>query len=114
MKRVLLRCLEPDCRDALEETARLALTYITVTTTPGYSEFQAGRDLQVHLSAQALSDGCHLPEMAHDLLEALQAHGVVVARVADFEAELSEEWQDWWSELNEAAEFPADLVLDIK
>ncbi|MFA5508262.1 MAG: hypothetical protein WC314_06630 [Vulcanimicrobiota bacterium] len=114
MKRVVLKCLEPNCRDALESTARLALTFVTVTTGPGFSDFRAERDLQVHLSALALKDGCHLPDLAQELLEAVQAYGIVVQRAAD--EEVPPEWADWWKELApiEEAEGEDPLVLEIR
>ena len=107
--RVVVKCLEPVCRDALEDTARLALTFVTVTTGPGYSDFKASRDLEVHLSPAALKEGCHLPDLAQELMEAVQAYGVRVFRIKS-EIEVSSEWADWWSSLPEVEEGDEDKV----
>ncbi|MCA9781446.1 MAG: hypothetical protein KC800_32235 [Candidatus Eremiobacteraeota bacterium] len=112
--RVAIKCLTPVCRDALEDAARLALTFVTVTTTPGYSDFKASRDLELHLSARALKDGCHLPDLAQELMEAVQAYGIPVFRT-EAEGEVSPEWSDWWNRLPEVEgsdEF--ELSLEIR
>lgn len=114
MSRVLLKCVDPYRRDALEETARLALNFVTVTHGPGYPNFKACRDLTVHISWTALEQGCHLPDVAQELLEAVQAHGVKVQRVLDPEAEISPEWRDWWGGLPEAEEDEDALVLEMR
>ena len=107
--RVVVKCLEPVCRDALEDTARLALTFVTVTTSPGYSDFKASRDLEVHLSPAALKDGCHLPDLAQELMEAVQAYGVRVCRVKSG-ADISSEWADWWSRLPQVEENDEEIL----
>ena len=112
--KVVVKCLEPVSRDALEDTARLALTFVTVTTGPGYSDFKASRDLEVHLSSKALKDGCHLPDLAQELMEAVQAYGIRIYRIVAG-TEVSSEWADWWSRLPEAAEKDGDgLSLEIR
>jgi hypothetical protein len=114
VSRVLVCCLEPERRDALEETARLALNFVTVTTGPGYSDFKASRDIKVHLSAVALRRGCHLPDMAQELLEAVQAHGIEILRAAQPEGEITPEWAQWWEELPQVDEEEFELVLEIR
>ena len=114
MSRVLLQCLDPERRDALEETARLALHFVTVTSGPGFPNFRASRDLAVRLSAVALIHGCHLPDMAQELLEAVEAHGIKIARVSRPSDEISPEWAQWWEELPEAAEEEFERVLEIR
>jgi hypothetical protein len=106
--------VDPVCRDALEDTARLALTFVTVTTSPGYSDFKSSRDLEVHLSSEALKNGCHLPDLAQELLEAVQAYGVRVLRT-ESEVEVSSEWAEWWSRLPEVGEKEEDeFSLEIR
>ena len=114
MSRVLIRCLDPERRDALEETARLALNFVTVTTGPGYSDFKVSRDVKVHLSEFALRHGCHLPDTAQELLEAVQAHGVKIFRVSSTDDEPTSEWAHWWEDLPEATDLESDIVLEIR
>lgn len=113
-KRILISCLEPQRRDALEETARLALTFITVSTSPGYTKFKPTNSLEIHLSALALKTGCHLPDIAQDLLEAVQAFGVKVKRLSVFEESVSEEWREWWKSLPKVERETFDLELEIR
>ena len=114
MRRVLISCLEPQRRDALEETARLALTFVTVTTAPGYPDFKPSSNLEVHLSALALKLGCHLPDIAQDLLEAVQAFGIPIKRLSVNDESVSEEWLDWWRELPKVERETFDLELEIR
>lgn len=112
--RVLLKCVDPSRRDALEETARLALSFVTVTCGPGFPDFKASRDLAIHLTEVALRKGCHLPDVAQELLEAVQAHGVSILRGSEPGGEITPEWKDWWKTLPEAPEEEYSLVLEIR
>ena len=114
MSRFLIACLNPERRDALEETARLALNFITVAAGPGYSELKASRDVKVHLSPVALRQGCHLPDMAQELLEAVQAHGVEILKVSEPTADIAPEWCEWWEELPLVSEDEFKTVLEIR
>jgi hypothetical protein len=110
----LVCCLDPQRRDALEETARLALNFVTVTKGPGYSDFEVGRDIKVHLSELALKNGCYLPDSAQELLEGAQAHGVEILRVSDSDVEMSPEWESWWKSLAQATDDEFQIVLEIR
>lgn len=110
-KRVMIRCTEPKRKDALEETARLALAYVTLGSGPKKKQFDFRNNLVVQLSASALRDGCHLSETAQVLLEALGHYGVRVERVGD--DEVAENWNDWWTGLNEPSDEKFDLTLEI-
>lgn len=112
--KVVVKCLKPVSRDALEDTARLALTFVTVTTGPGYSNFRASQNLEVHLSSAALKNGCHLPDLSQELMEAVQAYGIRILRIKG-ETEVSSEWAEWWNELPEVEENEEDeLSLEIR
>lgn len=115
MKRtVAVRCVAPQRRDALEEVARLALAFITLSMMPESKDFSCRTDLELHLSASALVDGCHLPDTAQDLLEAVEAFGVSIRRVDSRARVAAEEWQQWWEGLPQVdpdREF--DLELEI-
>jgi hypothetical protein len=91
----------------------LALAFVSVGHGPLFSDFQASRDLQLHLSLQALKEGCHLPETAQDLLEGLQAFGVAVVKTVDEEREPGVEWAAWWNGLETVTDRAFDLELDI-
>jgi hypothetical protein len=114
MKSVLVRCVAPERRDALEETARLALSFITLASGPDFPEFQSRRDLEVHLSVESLVEGCHLPDTAQELLEAVQAFGVSIKKVVSASVDVGEEWQAWWKTLDFATDRTFDLELEIR
>lgn len=109
-----IRCVDPLRRDALEEAARLTLSFVSVASKPGYSLSWREGALRLTLSTAALHDGCYLPETAQPLLEAVQAFGVKVVRLAR-EGDLAapEEWSAWWSLLPQEDEGSFELVLDI-
>lgn len=96
---VAVRCVAPLRRDALEEVARLVLSFVTVSTRPDSPEFKFHTDLELHLSATALVDGCHLPDTAQDLLDAVEAFGVSIRKVDSRSRAAGVEWQEWWDGL---------------
>ncbi len=101
MKRsVAVRCVAPLRRDALEEVARLVLSFITVSTRPDSPGFRFSEDLELHLSAAALVDGCHLPDTAQDLLDAVEAFGIPIRKVDNRSRVAGQEWQEWWDGLD--------------
>lgn len=109
-----IRCVDPMRRDALEESARLALSFVAVASKPGFSLDWRTGDLRLILSAAALHDGCYLPETAQQLLEAVQAFGVKVVRLErDSDEAAPEEWTAWWSALPAWTERAFDLILEI-
>ena len=111
---VNIRCLDPLRRDALEESARLALSFVSVASRPGFRLDWKEGALRLTLSTAALLDGCYLPETAQQLLEAVQAFGVQVVRIErDGDEPAPEEWTSWWSALPVGAEKTFDLSLDI-
>lgn len=113
-KSIEVRCLTPQRRDALEESARLVLAFISVCSRPDrHSDWQ--KNLRLTLSALALHDGCYLPESAQSLLEAVAAFGVQVCRQkkAGDDSEPPEEWSQWWGELPFVDEHEFDLILEI-
>jgi len=113
MKSVVVRCVSPQRRDALEEAARLALSFITLSTGPDFRDFNSRRDLEVHLSAEALLEGCHLPDTAQELLEAVQAYGVALRKVSTTGTDVGEEWEAWWESLEPVSDRVFDLELEI-
>jgi hypothetical protein len=111
---VEIRCLDPLRRDALEESARLALSFVAVASRPGFSLNWRDEGLRLTLSTAALHDGCYLPETALQLLEAVQAFGVKVVRLErDGDELVPEEWSQWWSSLPLGTEKSYQMVLDI-
>ncbi|HIB67666.1 MAG TPA: hypothetical protein EYO33_21840 [Phycisphaerales bacterium] len=112
MTEVVVRCIDPVRRDALAETARLALAFISVGSGPDFQHFDSRKGLRVELSARALENGCHLAESAQELLEAVQAFGVPIYRL-ESESDVSEAWADWWQTLplKEARETDIDLEI---
>lgn len=114
-KTVEVRCFDPLRRDALEESARLALSFVAVASRPGYTLKWREGGLQVTLTTAALQDGCYLAETAQQLLEAAQSFGVKVVRLERTGDEPApEEWAGWWSALPAQVEqTPFDLVLEI-
>lgn len=112
-KSIEVRCLAPQRRDALEESARLVLAFVSVCSRPDRrSDWQ--KKLRLTLSAGALHDGCYLAESAQSLLEAVTAFGVQVCRQkAGDELDPPEEWSQWWGELPLVDEHKFDLVLEI-
>lgn len=114
-KTILIRCTAPRRRDALEETARLALNFVDLAFGPEFPELKASEHIQIHLTALALVKGCHLPETAQDLLEAVQVFGVPIKRIVEPEEEtLEEEWSEWWRNLETTGPTEFDMVIDIK
>lgn len=114
MDQIVISCLDPHRRDALEEAARLALSFMTVSTKPERLDFQPREQLQVHLSALALRNGCHLPDAAQELLEAVQAYGIPVKRLSVKNEAVGEEWLDWWKALPVVDRETFDLELEIR
>ena len=114
-KTVEVRCLDPLRRDALEESARLALSFVAVASRPGYSLKWREGGLQVTLTTAALQDGCYLPEAAQQLLDAAQSFGVIVVGLVRTDDEPApDEWAGWWSALPvQVEQAPFDLVLEI-
>lgn len=111
---VNIRCVNPLRRDALEESARLALSFVSVASRPGFQLKWKEGELRLTLSTAALHDGCYLPETAQQLLEAVQAFGVHVVRLErDGDEPAPEEWTRWWSALPVETERPYDLKLEI-
>jgi hypothetical protein len=111
---VEIRCLDPQRRDALEESARLALSFVAVGSRPGFRLNWRQGDLRLALSRTALQDGCYLPETAQQLLEAVQAFGVRVVRCErEGDGAVPEEWTQWWSALPAPDERSFDMVLEI-
>ena len=96
---VAVRCVAPERRDALEEVARLALTFVTLSLGPEAPDFHCVGGLEVHISPSALIEGCHLPDTAQELLEAVQAFGVKIKKTCADTKVAAPEWQDWWSKL---------------
>lgn len=112
-KKLLIRCSEPQRRDALEESARLALAFVVVGTSPGFADLKTERDLEIHLSAHSLQQGCYLPETAQDLLEAVQAFGVPIKKIAAEGESVPQEWAPWWDELPWADQTEFEKTLEI-
>ena len=115
MKRTVeIRCLDPQRRDALEESARLALAFVSVCSRPD-RRLEWRRDkLRLTLTASALSDGCYLPESAQQLFEAVLAFGVPVVRRSEAGDEAPPaEWVDWWEVLPEADDRTYEMTLEI-
>lgn len=112
MTNVLVKCVKPVRRDALAESARLVLSFISVGSGPDFNHFDSRNGLCLELSAEALSRGCHLAESAQELLEAIQAFGVSVVRVKS-ESPVSEDWKQWWEALPEKEERDYDIELEI-
>lgn len=110
---VEVRCLNPLRRDALEEAARLVLSFVSVSSRPGYRLDWRGGALRLRLSPQALRDGCYLPESAQQLLEAAQSFGVHVVRDTD-QGDIPEEWESWWAQLPLANDSAFELSLEIR
>lgn len=109
-----IRCVAPLRRDALEEAARLALSFVAVASKPGFSLDWRAQALRLTLSEAALRDGCYLPDSAQQLLEAVQAFGVVIEREPASASEpVAPEWTDWWSALPLSTEKSFDLVLEL-
>ena len=94
--------------------ARLALAFVTLGSGPDFPRFRAGEAVELHLTAEALLWGCHLPETAQDLLEAVQAHGVSVVKIATSSDSLGEEWQPFWQDLDELVSSNFDIILEIQ
>lgn len=110
-RRIEIRCTDPQRRDALEESARLTLAFLSVSARPGGRKLWRDQQLRLVLSVEALHQGCYLPEAAQDLLEAIQAYGVSVTRLPS-ETEPPTEWVEWWQELPETE--PSDeAVLEL-
>lgn len=114
MTEVLVRCVDPQRRDALVESARLVLSFVSVGSGPDFNHFDCRTGLRLVLSPLALSQGCHLAESAQELLEAVQAFGVDVQRVETPAAEISEDWLEWWNALPLASEKASDIELEIR
>ena len=111
---VHIRCLDPQRRDALEESARLALSLVAVASRPGFSMKWREDALRLTLSTAALHDGCYLPETAQPLLEAVQAFGVKIVKIdREGDEPPPEEWTQWWAALPLAEEWSFEIVLDI-
>lgn len=114
MRTVVVRCVAPERRDALEETARLALSFISVGMGPEFPDFDCKSSLEVHLSSTALVEGCHLPDTAQDLLEAVQAFGVPVRKLKSKNDSTTDEWKNWWSTLEVAVDRDFDIELEVR
>jgi hypothetical protein len=113
-KSVEIRCADPQRRDALEESARLALSFVAVGSKPGFALNWRDEGLRVSLTTSALHDGCYLPETAQQLLEAVQAFGISVVRwEREGDDPAPEEWAEWWGRLAERVEKPYEMVLEI-
>lgn len=111
---VEIRCLDPQRRDALEESARLALSFVAVASKPGYTLNWRDQGLRLALSTSALHDGCYLPETAQQLLEAVQAFGVAVVRwEREGDDPAPEEWLEWWGRLAPREEKSYQMILEI-
>lgn len=106
-----IRCTAPQRRDALEESARLALAFLSVSARPGGRKLWQDQQLRMVLSVEALDQGCYLPEAAQELLEAVQAYGVAIARLPS-ESPPPDEWSDWWYDLEEAGS-GGDSALEL-
>ena len=113
MTEVVVRCTDPVRRDALAETARLALAFISLGSGPDFQHFDSRNGLRVELSAKALENGCHLAESAQELLEAVQAFGVPIYRMGA-ELKPSEVWAEWWQKLPPAESRESDIELEIR
>ena len=114
IKSVEVRCLEPLRRDALEEAARLVLSFVAVSSRPGRVPLWRDQSLRLTLSPAALHDGCYLADAAQQVLDAVQAFGIQVVRADSHSDEAPpEEWSQWWASLETAAEREFDLVLEI-
>ena len=111
---VEIRCSDPLRRDALEESARLALAFVSASSKPGRSLEWRKTGLQVSLTSTALHDGCYLPESAQQLFEALLAFGVpIVRRERAVDLAPPAEWADWWNALPKADDTAFEMVLEI-
>lgn len=111
---VEIRCTEPRRRDALEESARLALSFVAAASKPGVSLNWREGALRLTLATAALHDGCYLPETAQQLLEAVQSFGIAIVRLErDDDEAAPEEWTDWWSALPLGDEGSFETVLEI-
>lgn len=109
-----VRCTDPYRRDALEEAARLTLSFVAVGSRPDFNFAWRNGGLRLVLSTHALEDGCYLPEAAQQLLEAVQAFGVPVVRLArGGDKPCPEEWLPWWSKLPQESEGDFNLILPI-
>lgn len=112
--KVEVRCTDPLRRDALEEAARLILSFRSVTSRPiFYPRWKEGT-LRLTVSSAALSDGCYLAEAAQSVLEAVQGHGIEVVKTAESkQGDVPSEWTQWWSALESESPKEFDLVLEI-
>lgn len=115
MKRTVeIRCLDPQRRDALEESARLALAFVSVCSRPNRRLQWREDKLRLTLTAAALSDGCYLPESAQRLMDAVSAYGIEVRRqVRAGEGAPPPEWAELWESWELADEKAFELVLEI-
>ncbi len=109
-----VRCTAPLRRDALEEAARLILSFRSVASRPiFYPRWKEGR-LRLTVASAALSDGCYMAEAAQMILEAVQGHGIEVVKAEETgQARIPAEWADWWSALKSESAREFDLVLEI-
>ena len=125
-KTVNIRCLAPKRRDALEESGRLALSFISKFCTPEFFEPNIPDRLSVTLATPALKDGCYLADSAQVMLEAVQAYGVKIGRklpqslsgqgdvaTLNLKEDLPDEWRAWWLKLPIVGDTEADLVIEI-
>lgn len=109
-----IRCTQPRRRDALEESARLALSFVSVASKPGFALDWRKGALRLTLATPALHDGCYLPETAQQLLEAAQSFGISIVRLdRDGDEPAPEEWTAWWSALPPAQDGDFSTVLEI-
>ncbi len=109
-----IRCLDPQRRDALEESARLTLAFVSACSRPGRRGDWRNERLRLTLSSTALQDGCYLPESAQRLLEAVSAFGVEICRQErEGDDAPTPEWAEWWSGLASTDDKGFDLVLEI-
>lgn len=107
-------CLAPLRRDALEESARLVLSLVSVSSKPGFEFGWREGGLRLILTTNALEDGCYLPETAQQLLEAVQAFGIAVVRLErEGDKACPEEWKPWWDTLP-AAQNKDDVQLRLE
>ncbi len=115
MKRTVeIRCLDPQRRDALEESARLALAFVSVCSRPDRRLEWRQDKLRLTLTASALSDGCYLPESAQRLMDAATAYGIEIRRKErDGDGDPPAEWASLWETWAPSDDKTFELVLEI-
>lgn len=126
-KSINICCLSPKRRDALEESGRLALSFISKFCSPDFFDPNFKELITITLDTPALKDGCYLADSAQVMLEAVQAYGVKIGRrlpqnlsgqgdvaTLNLKVDIPDEWREWWLKLPIVGDSTADLVIEIR